>query len=119
MIELSVQLLSKTLDGNMSVEQLIEQLQTHLKAMYQRAIDADTKLDHLKKNDQGKFKTLFKEDSGFETNSNRFMPYIEEIALRLESLKNEKESYIELKKVAELMALLGQTLENFRLSLQK
>ena len=33
----------------MSIEQLIEQLQTHLKAMYQRAIDADTKLDHLKK----------------------------------------------------------------------
>ena len=47
------------------------------------------------------------------------MPYIEEIALRLEDLKHQEQSHIELKKVAELMALLSQTLESFRSSLQQ
>ena len=56
-----------------------DQLQDTLQTLHRKAIDADAFLDQLQQSQKGKFQAIFTEESGFETSSKRFSPYVEAI----------------------------------------
>ena len=66
-----------------------DQLQDTLQTLHRKAIDADAFLDQLQK---GKFQAIFTEESGFETSSKRFSPYVEEIARDWQAIKDSDEA---------------------------
>ena len=59
---------------------VIEKLKQNLQSAYRKSIDADGKLDELKKAGHVKFNRIFSADEGFTTSSNRFQPYVQELA---------------------------------------
>ena len=69
-----------------------EQLQETLQTLYRKAIDADAVLDQLQQVQKGTFQAVFAEDSGFETQSKRFSPYVEEIARDWQAIKDADEA---------------------------
>ncbi len=68
---------------------VIEQLKENLQLAYRQAIDADAKLDELKKNGHGKFTNIFAAEQGFSVSSNRFLPYVQELAEDLSQLQQQ------------------------------
>lgn len=94
---------------------VIEQLKETLQTAYRQAIDADAKLDELKKAGHGNFTGIFTAEQGFVISSNRFLPYVQELVDDLGTLENTDtldtaalETY-----VRQLGALL-QTLQAFK-----
>lgn len=94
---------------------VIEQLKENLQIAYRQAIDADAKLDELKKAGHGNFTSIFTAEQGFIASSNRFLPYVQELVddlTRMEEYEaldpKELETY-----VRQLGALL-QTLLAFK-----
>ena len=80
-----------------------DQLQDTLQTLHRKAIDADAFLDQLQQSQKGKFQAIFTEESGFETSSKRFSPYVEEIArdwqfllhrVRMASHKRQRRSHV-------------------------
>lgn len=67
---------------------VIEQLKETLQTAYRQAIDADAKLDELKKAGHGNFTSIFTAEQGFVTSSNRFLPYVQELVDNLGTLEN-------------------------------
>ncbi|MDB2386434.1 prephenate dehydrogenase [Shewanella sp.] len=95
--------------------QVIEQLKASLQTAYRQAIDADSRLDELKKAGHAKFHTIFTNDEGFSTRSNRFQPYVQELATEMtmitsntDALPNALESYVR------KLGLLLQTMQAFK-----
>ena len=70
----------------MNTHKLIEKLQAHLKALYQRAIDADQQLEGFNKQGYGKFSTIMNDTTLFTTQSDRFQPYVFELAEKVSQL---------------------------------
>jgi primosomal protein N'' len=70
------------------VENIISSLEENLKELYRKAIDADKRLNDLKKSGHGKFVAIFKDSNLFSTESDKFMPYLEETAEQILTLKN-------------------------------
>ncbi|RDV28004.1 hypothetical protein DXV75_03275 [Alteromonas aestuariivivens] len=96
------------------------QLQETIQTLYRKALDADQSLDKLQQSQQGRFQAVFSEDSGFRTQSRRFSPYVQEIALDWQSLQkmsdtDAKQSLPALVKKIELMLT---TLAQFKAALQ-
>ena len=91
-----------------------EQLQDTLQTLYRKAIDADAILDQLQQSQKGKFQAIFTEDSGFETSSKRFSPYVEEIARDWQAIKDSDEATFKaglaplVKKIELALTTLGQ-----------
>lgn len=73
----------------MSTDQLFEALQENIRQIYRKSVDADNSLDQLRKQDKGKFTTIFNKEQGFSTESNRFQPYAEELGRDLLALQND------------------------------
>ena len=73
----------------MATEQLFEALQENIRVIYRKSVDADNNLDQLRKQDKGKFSTIFNKEQGFETESNRFQPYAEELGRDLLALQQD------------------------------
>ncbi|GGI69299.1 hypothetical protein GCM10007978_03880 [Shewanella hanedai] len=92
-----------------------EQLKDNLLAAYRKSIDADGKLDELKKAGHVKFNTIFTQDQGFSTLSNRFKPYVEELALELDQMPTDAQALpIALEKIVRKLGVLLQTLQAFK-----
>jgi hypothetical protein len=70
------------------VENIVNSLEENLKDLYRKAIDADKHLNDLKKSGHGKFGSIFKESDLFTVKSDKFMPYLEETAEQILTLKN-------------------------------
>ena len=70
------------------MENLINSLESNLKELYRKAIDADNKLNELKKQGHGKFSAVFADSNLFSVQADKFMPYLEETAEEILSLKN-------------------------------
>ncbi len=70
------------------MENIISSLEENLKELYRKAIDADKRLNDLKKSGHGKFVAIFKDSNLFSTESDKFMPYLEETAEQILTLKN-------------------------------
>jgi len=100
------------------VENLISSLEQNLKELYRKAIDADSQINELKKQGHGKFDAIFKDDTLFDTKADKFMPYLEETAEQILSLKNSElnaqtqQADIEL--VVKKLHILHQTIGNFK-----
>lgn len=95
--------------------QLIEQLKENLQVAYRQAIDADAKLDELKKAGHGKFNTIFTQDEGFDARSNRFTPYVQELAHEMTQLPTDTTAMAPaLEKFVRKLGVLLQTLQAFK-----
>jgi primosomal protein N'' len=70
------------------VENIVSSLEENLKELYRKAIDADNRLKDLKKSGHGKFAAIFKDSNLFTAESDKFMPYLEETAEQILTLKN-------------------------------
>ncbi|WP_076412057.1 prephenate dehydrogenase [Shewanella sp. UCD-KL12] len=94
---------------------VIEQLKENLQSAYRKSIDADGKLDELKKAGHGKFNTIFTQEQGFTTSSKRFKPYVQELADELDRLPTDAEELpAALEKFVPKLAVLLQTLQAFK-----
>lgn len=94
---------------------VIEQLKENLQTAYRQAIDADAKLDELKKAGHGKFTRIFTEDQGFIVSSNRFLPYVQELVDDLTKLQTEtKLDPAALEIYVRQLATLLKTLQAFK-----
>ncbi|MGS0674936.1 prephenate dehydrogenase [Shewanella sp. 0m-4] len=95
--------------------QVIEQLKASLQTAYRQAIDADARLDELKKSGHVKFDAIFSESEGFTTTSNRFTPYVQELAADMEGFIQEPETLAKaLESYIPKLGLLLQTMLAFK-----
>ncbi|MEZ9197409.1 prephenate dehydrogenase [Shewanella sp. 10N.286.54.B9] len=95
--------------------QVIEQLKASLQTAYRQAIDADTRLDELKKAGHVKFDTIFTKDEGFSTTSNRFQPYVQELAAEMEAMTQNTDTMAQaLEGYVRKLGLLLQTMQAFK-----
>ncbi|WP_394204582.1 prephenate dehydrogenase [Shewanella waksmanii] len=94
---------------------VIEQLKQNLQTAYRQAIDADAKLDELKKAGHGKFASIFSKQEGFNTDSNRFGPYVQELAEELTQITPESTDINnKIEQFVPKLAVLLQTLQAFK-----
>ncbi|RTR40519.1 prephenate dehydrogenase [Shewanella canadensis] len=94
---------------------VIEQLKDNLQTAYRKSIDADGKLDELKKAGHVKFNTIFTQEEGFSTSSNRFCPYVQELADELDKMPTDAEKLpAALEKFVRKLGVLLQTLQAFK-----
>lgn len=98
------------------MQAIFSQLNTNLQSIYRKAIDADKAIDQLQAQGKGKFATIFGDHSGFKARAKRFSPYVQELALEIESLKNmtEAEATEALPLIVKKIELLFSTLANFK-----
>lgn len=101
------------------MQQIFQQLAQNMQLIYRKAIDADSALDALQKDGKGKFNTIFKDEHGFASNSKRFLPYVEEVALEIAKLSEGKEEDAKqaLPSIVKKMELLLSTLGQFKKTL--
>lgn len=99
------------------MKKLINSLEENLKDLYRKAIDADEKINQLKKQGQGKFEAIFNKQQGFNTSANKFMPYLEEVAESILVIKQSDTSVEQQKEQLEVVVkqlhLLHLTIANF------
>ncbi|ABZ78349.1 conserved hypothetical protein [Shewanella halifaxensis HAW-EB4] len=95
--------------------QVIEQLKASLQTAYRQAIDADARLDELKKAGHVKFDTIFSTSEGFTTKSNRFTPYVQELAADMEGFIQDPDTFAQsLESYIPKLGLLLQTMQAFK-----
>jgi len=99
---------------------IIEAFNENLRVIYRKAVDADAALNKLQASGKGKFNTIFGEGSGFDANSKRFGPYVEElagdVAVLLEA--DEDEFTAKIPVVVKKLETLLSTLEQFKHSVK-
>ena len=101
----------------MSNPDLMTKLQAHLKALYQRAIDADQQLDALKQQGYGQFSAILDKPMLFSTKADRFQPYVFELAEKVSRLEEEiKTDHLRL--TLHGMQEITSLLEQFKTSIQ-
>lgn len=94
---------------------VIEQLKENLQTAYRQAIDADAKLDELKKAGHGKFTSIFTADQGFIISSNRFLPYVQELVDDLTTLESQPTlDPVALETYVRQLGILLKTLQVFK-----
>ncbi|ABM23474.1 MULTISPECIES: hypothetical protein [Shewanella] len=94
---------------------VIEQLKENLQTAYRQAIDADAKLDELKKAGYGKFTSIFTADQGFIISSNRFLPYVQELVDDLTTLESQPTlDPVALETYVRQLGILLKTLQVFK-----
>ncbi|MCL1089182.1 prephenate dehydrogenase [Shewanella profunda] len=94
---------------------VIEQLKENLQTAYRQAIDADAKLDELKKAGHGKFTSIFTLDQGFIISSNRFLPYVQELVDDLTTLESQPTlDPVALETYVRQLGILLKTLQVFK-----
>ncbi|MBB1268198.1 prephenate dehydrogenase [Shewanella sp. SR44-3] len=99
----------------MPYTKVIQQLKENLQTAYRQAIDSDVKLDELQKAGHGKFSAIFAQDQGFETQSNRFLPYVQELANELETFQGSPHISPEALEAHVIkLGVLLQTLQTFK-----
>ena len=100
------------------MENLISSLEQNLKELYRKAIDADTHINELKKQGHGKFEAIFKDDTLFTAKADKFMPYLEETAEQILTLKNSEDpaqaQQTQIETIVKKLHLLHQTIANFK-----
>lgn len=96
------------------MENVVEKLNENLQVIYRRVVDADKALDQLQQQGKAKHSVIFAEDSGFTQKSNRFQPYLEELAGNVAKLQtqSEQEAKLTLLLVVKQMESMFVTLNN-------
>ncbi|MBU2882623.1 prephenate dehydrogenase [Psychrosphaera sp. B3R10] len=99
------------------MENIISSLEENLKSLYRKAVDADIRINDLKKQGHGKFGHIFKQEDLFSIKANKFMPYLEETAAKILHLKESGDltsHQAELETVVKQLHLLHKTLAEFK-----
>lgn len=60
------------------MQNVIETIRQNIALAHQQAVDCDKLIEELKSQGKGQFSAIFKE--GFTTRSDKFLPYVEEMA---------------------------------------
>ncbi|WP_394130248.1 prephenate dehydrogenase [Shewanella maritima] len=101
----------------MPYTKVLQQIKENLQTAYRQSIDCDTRLDELRKAGHGKFVAIFTEEQGFSQKSNRFLPYVKELATEFETFQDS--THIEpeaLESFVKRLATLLQTMQAFKQS---
>ena len=85
MSEISAETAANTI-SKATREVVVEKLTHNLKSLYTLAQNADEELEILKKQNRGKFSAILRRDSPFSVQSDRFLPYMVEVADELSAL---------------------------------
>ncbi len=94
---------------------VIEQLKQNLQLAYRKSIDADDKLNELKKVGHVKFNRIFTQTQGFTSSNNRFKPYVQELANELEKMPVDSEKMpVALEQLVRKLGMLIRTLQSFK-----
>lgn len=98
------------------MEAVIEKLNENLQVVYRKAIDADKALELLTGQGKAKHSSIFPKDAGFAVSSNRFAPYVAELAEDIANLAKEDEAQLNssLSTVVKKMEALFVTLAQFK-----
>ena len=81
----------------MSKETILKHLQDNVRAIYHKAVDADTQIEQLREQKKAGFKQIFSADTPFISHSDTFLSYVEELAADLNEFEMaDEESYKEL-----------------------
>ncbi len=97
----------------MSYQTIITELRNSLQTAYRQSLDADAVLEQLQQQGQGKFATIFPTEAKFKTQSNRFGPYVSELADRLVAFEQQPNTTA-LAQLVQQMEVLLTTLSHFR-----
>lgn len=101
------------------MEALLAQLDENLKELYRKALDADMLLEQLQQQGQAKHQAIFSNDSGFQAQSNRFMPYLSETAEQVAAIRQSQQfNTATLERIVKQLQLLHKTLSEFRSALK-
>jgi primosomal protein N'' len=103
------------------MQTILDKLTENMQNIYRKALDADQSLSKLQQSGKGKYRNVFTDESGFNTKSKRFMPYVEELAGEIAPLAKAEKADIEnaLPSIVKKMELLLVTLANFQQSLKR
>ncbi|KKL01446.1 prephenate dehydrogenase [Rheinheimera mesophila] len=102
------------------MDQLLEQLDQNLKDLYRKALDADAILEQLQQQGHGKYQTIFVNGKSFQVSSDRFMPYLSEVAEQVAAMRQTQQfNTATLQRVVKQIQLLHKTLANFRQAITK
>lgn len=96
------------------LQQLHDTLQSDLQTVYRKAIDIDQRLDELEKEGNGKFESVFSENSPFTMKAKRLLPYIEELAGDLELLLQETQLELPLQTYLAKLQHVHQVIARFK-----
>jgi len=102
-----------------AMQTILDKLTENMQVIYRKAVDADQSLAQLQQSGKGKFNHIFSEDAGFQVQSKRFMPYVEELAAHVSHLKpTEAEDFqAALPNIVKKMEQLLTTLSQFKTTL--
>ncbi|NKF49397.1 prephenate dehydrogenase [Shewanella sp. WXL01] len=101
----------------MPYTKVIQQIRENLQTAYRQSIDCDNRLDELHKAGHGKFVAIFDKEQGFNEQSNRFLPYVKELATEFETFQGNTHIAPEtLESFVKRLGLLLQTMNAFKLS---
>ena len=102
------------------MQEIFNQLSDNLQLIYRKAIDADKAIDQLQSQGKGKFATIFGDNSSFETRAKRFSPYVKELALEIDALKEAPEQQFTqaIPGLIKKIELMFATLANFKTALK-
>ncbi|MFM2477903.1 hypothetical protein [Celerinatantimonas sp. MCCC 1A17872] len=101
----------------MNQEKVIEQLKVNIKAIYHKAVDADKVISAQQADGLGQFDKIFVDNSPFSTESDHFLPYVEELAndlLRLQQSEDEQSFKTVLEALVVKIELAHKTLASFK-----
>lgn len=99
------------------MEQLLEQLDQNLKELYRKALDADSRLDQLQQQGHTNYQGIFSA-AVFQTQSNRFMPYLSETAEQIAAMRQTQQfNTATLGRVVQQLQQLHKTLAEFKAAL--
>lgn len=101
----------------MNQQKVIEQLQVNIKEIYHKAVDADQLISAQQAEGLGQFDKIFVDDSPFTTQSDHFLPYVEEMANDLLSLQESEDEAHFVKQLEALvikLELAHKTLASFK-----
>jgi len=100
------------------VQQVLTKITENMQIIYRKAIDADSALDNLQRSGKAKFSVIFTEDIGFNSRSNRFGPYVDELAKDVTMLQVDNAGIKDdLATVVKKMELLLLTLGKLKVTL--
>lgn len=102
------------------MQNIIEKLRENIQLTYRRSVDADAQLEALLQKGIGKHGQIFLKSAGFEIESRFFLPYVEELVKRLESLQNVEvdKCQAELEVLVKQIHLMLTTLDQFKQSIK-
>lgn len=102
------------------MQSILDKLSDNMQMIYRKAIDADQALNQLQQSGKGKFNYIFAEQAGFQVQSKRFGPYVEELGKDIANLVQAEEQKVKdaLPSIVKKMELMLLTLANFQASLK-